>query len=131
MRRPHRAFHPEAVPLRIGLLRVPRLLADVVRSAFATGEADFEELDGAGEAAAPDRAGGAGHDAVIAGVEDAWERDVIELKREHPGVVVLGVRSDGRRTWLYELVPHPRPLGELGPVELRATLLAAVHAAAS
>lgn len=123
---PIRTFHPERVPLRIGLLRVPRFLADVVRAAFVTSDAEFDELRDA-EAVAT----GPGHDAIIAGIDDPWDGDVIQLKRAHPGVVVLGVRSDGRRTWLYELVPFPRALGELGPVELRTTLLAAVHPAAS
>ncbi|TIC88285.1 hypothetical protein E8D34_04920 [Nocardioides sp. GY 10113] len=109
------------MPLRIGLLQVPELLADVVRSAFGPGVAEFEDLTDA--ATVRDPATGHGHDAVIAGVAGAWEPEVLRLKSSHPGLIVLGLRHDARQTWLYELVPHPRPLGELGTDELRAAVL--------
>ena len=68
------------------------------------------------------------HTVVIASVQDPWQDDVVNLKRSHPGLVVLGLGGDGRVTWLYELVPWPHVLGALGPAELRSTVLAAVHA---
>lgn len=109
--------------IRIGLLRMPQLLADVVASAFDAGEAEIEELDDASHARGRVGHPSAGHDVVIACIEDKWDRDVVELKRAHPGLVVVGVRQDGRHTWLYQMLPHPFPLGELGPVELRTRLL--------
>ncbi len=67
-------------------------------------------------------------DVVIAGVEDPWQDEVVNLSRSHPDLVVLGLGSDGRATRLYELVPWPHVLGALGPAELRSAVLAAVHA---
>jgi hypothetical protein len=119
--------HPEPVTLRIGLLRLPQLLTDVVRSAFERGEAEFDEVDSPTGVSPRDPVTGVGHDAVIAGAVDAWEQDLVDLKCSQPTLVVFGMRQDGRRTWLYELVPYPRPLGELGLQDLRSSLLAAVQ----
>jgi hypothetical protein len=115
------------MPLRIGLLNLPELVADVVRSAFEPGEADVEQLPGATAIAARTRADGPGVDAVIAGVQDASEPEVLGIASTHRGLLVLGLRTDGRQTWIYELVPRPRALGELGPAQLRSSGLAAVQ----
>lgn len=121
--------HPEQVPVRIGLLQVPEMLADVVRSSFDPGDAELVRMPGvesADAASATDRL-----DAVIAGVDEAWQRDVVDLAAAHPGLVVLGLRRDGRQTWLYELVPQPRELGELDRGELRSVVLTAVQSFAT
>lgn len=115
------------MPLRIGLLNLPELTVEVVRSAFEPGEADVEEFRDAAAIAARDAVDGPGVDAVIAGVQDASEPEVLGIASAHRGLVVLGLRPDGRQTWLYELVPRPRPLGELGPAQLRASVLAAIQ----
>lgn len=117
--------------LRIGLLNLPELLAEVVRSAFEPGDAAFEKLPDAAAVAARGQPNRPVLDAVIVGVQGAWERSVLAMASDHPRLVVIGLRRDGRTTWLYELVPHPRELGELGPAELRATVLATVHAFAT
>jgi hypothetical protein len=114
------------MPVRIGLLHVPEMLGDVVRSAFEAGDAEFDGMSGADLAQAATRL-----DAVIAGVDEAWQRDVMDLAAAHPGLVVLGVRRDGRQTWLYELVPQPRALGELDRRELRSVVLTAIQSVAS
>ena len=121
--------HPGQMPVRIGLLHVPEMLADVVRSAFEPGDAEFSRMTGVentGAAQAPVRL-----DAVIAGVDEAWQRDVVDLAAAHPGLVVLGLRRDGRQTWLYELVPQPRALGELARGELRSVVLTTVQSFAT
>lgn len=113
------------MPLRIGLTKLPELLNEVVRSMFEPGEAEFVELDARhGPAEAPSSAQ---LHAVVAGVRGPWESDVLAIARAHPRTVVLGVRTDGRQSWLYELLPRPRALGELGPHELRAALISAVQ----
>ncbi len=115
--------------MRIGLLQVPEMLADVVRSSFDPGDAELVRMPGvesADAASATDRL-----DAVIAGVDEAWQRDVVDLAAAHPGLVVLGLRRDGRQTWLYELVPQPRELGELDRGELRSVVLTAVQSFAT
>lgn len=110
---------------------MPRMLADVVRSAFDPDDAEFDELTDVDAAGARDPRTGAGHDVVIACVEDRWEPGVVELKQAHPALVVVGLPRDGRHAWLYLLLPHPWPLGELGPHELRARVLDEARLAAS
>jgi len=117
------------MPVRIGLLHVPEMLADVVRSSFEPGDAEFDRMSGV-ESADASRAA-ARLDAVIAGVDEAWQRDVVDLATAHPGLVVLGLRRDGRQTWLYELVPQPRALGELDRGELRSVVLTAIQSFAT
>lgn len=121
--------HPEQMPVRIGLLDVPEMLADVVRSAFDPGDAEFDRLPGLPGADASHAA--AGLDAVIVGVDEAGQRDVLSLAAARPRLVVLGLRRDGRQTWLYELVPRPRPLGELDRRELRTVLLTTIQSFAT
>lgn len=107
------------------------MLADVVRSAFGPDDAEFDELTDVDAATVRDLHTGAGHDAVIACVENCWDSDVVELKQAHPSLVVVGLPRDGRHAWLYLLLPHPWPLGELGPHELRTKVLDEVQLAAS
>jgi hypothetical protein len=121
--------HPEQMPVRIGLLHVPEMLADVVRSAFDPGDAEFDRMSGVAGADASRAA--AGLDAVIAGVDEAWQNDVVNLAAAHPRLVVLGLRLDGRQTWLYELVPQPRSLGELDRAELRSVVLTTIESFAT
>ena len=117
------------MPVRIGLLYVPEMLGDVVRSAFEAGDAEFEGMSGVESADGAKPA--ARLDAVIVGVDEAWQRDVVDLAAAHRGLVVLGLRRDGRQTWLYELVPQPRALGELDRGELRSVVLTAIQSFAS
>lgn len=119
------------MPVRIGLLDVPEMLADVVRSAFEPGDAEFDRMPDLPGADASHAAAAAGLDAVIAGVDEAGQRDVLSLAAAHPRLVVLGLRRDGRQTWLYELVPRPRPLGELDRRELRTVLLTTIQSSAT
>lgn len=117
--------------LSIALLRLPGLLADVVESAFSDDDAQFDRLGDPDMVATRALSDRRGHDAVIAGVDDAWQADVLAIKRANPALVVMGLRNDGRTTWLYELVPRPRALGELGPAELRGALVSAIDAPAT
>jgi hypothetical protein len=118
------AAHPEQMPVRIGLLHLPEMLADVVRSAFDPVDAEFDRMS---SGASPDGSRAAdGLDAVIAGVDEAWQSDVVSLAAAHPRLVVLGLRRDGRQTWLYELVPQPRSLGELDRAEMRSVVLTSI-----
>lgn len=123
MRRPSARSHPERVPFRIGLLNMPRLLADVVCSAFEPEDVEFEVLGDTRVAKATNGRTETRHDAVIACVRDGWDPDLIELKRAHPGMVVMGIDGDGRRTWIYQLFPRPCSLGGLGPRDLRVRVL--------
>lgn len=55
-------------------------------------------------------------DVVVLGLEDSeLPKDCGELLQAHPQIRVLGVSSDGRRGFLYELRPLKASLGELSP----------------
>lgn len=110
---------------------MPRLLADVVRTAFAPDEANFEKLECHEADPSADAPTMTQLDAVIACLDNPWDGDIVRFKRTRPALVLLGLRSDGRRTWLYQLVPTAHPLGELGPAQLRARVLDEVRLAAS
>lgn len=114
------------MPIRIALVRLPRLLSDLVAAAFGVDDAWFESVE---HEADIDLHGTVRHprpDVVIAEVDDPWKADVAELLIKCPELVVLGVRGDGRTAWCYQLAPCPRLLGELGPVQLRSAVLGAL-----
>ena len=125
MRTAIRRSNLSSVSLRIGLTKLPELINEVVRSMFEPGEAEFVEFDARRSPAEPPTP--ALLHAVVAGVSGPLEPDVVAIAQGHPRTVVLGLRTDGRQSWLYEFLPHPRALGELGPHELRAALVSAVQ----
>jgi DNA-binding NarL/FixJ family response regulator len=49
---------------------------------------------------------------------DRSHDDYASLVERHPGTRVLAVEADGRRGFLYELLPCRRQLGELSPSRL-------------
>ena len=68
---------------------------------------------------------------VIAGTDGADAENGCErFAVQRPDVGVLALSADGRQTVLYELRPHPVPLGELSPRQLTDAIRSAVHARA-
>lgn len=58
-------------------------------------------------------------DAVVLGLHDSELPDFgLRLLTAHPDTKFLGISSDGRTGFLYELRPHAIPLGELSPAVL-------------
>ncbi len=64
-----------------------------------------------------------GADVVIAGLNGVAPAQVSHLLSERPRLRILAVSRDGGETFLYELRPHERLLGEISP----QTLLAAIR----
>lgn len=62
-------------------------------------------------------------DVVITGLEEVARPDVADLLGRHPALRVLAVSADGSESYLYELRPHERMLGEISP----RTLLSAIR----
>jgi hypothetical protein len=116
------------VVIRLVLVRLPRLLADVVREAFAgVAELTVETVEGGGRELEEEVAA-ARPTVLITGVDSPGEAEETEgLVAAHHEIVVLGLTPDARRSWLYELRPVARPLGELSPELLRRTVLDAVR----
>ncbi len=62
-------------------------------------------------------------DVVVLALEDSeLPEDCGRLLHTHPRIRVLGVASDGRRGFLYELRPLKASLGELSPQQLVNTI---------
>ena len=106
-------------PIRIALIRLPRMLRDILTEIVST-QADMAIV---ADADAPDEAGNA--DFVIAGAERLVQDEVEALLEARPRMKVLAVAGDGRQTFLYELRPQMVPLGEVSP----QTLLQVIRAA--
>lgn len=108
--------------VRLALVQLPQLLADVVGSVFSADDGVVVEqlADEFGDLLANDTEHR--HDVVIAGVEDPWDDD-LRAQIARIDAVVLGVRRDGRLTWVYEMQPCPRTLGDLNPAQLRRAVL--------
>ncbi len=108
--------------VRVALIQLPQLLADLIGSAFTSDDGVVvEELtDELGDLRAGDSQ--RRHDVVIAGVDDPWD-DELRAQIARIDAVVLGLRPDGRLTWMYEMQPCPRALGALDPAQLRRVVL--------
>ena len=108
--------------VRLALIQLPQLLADVIGSVFTTDDGVVveqlaEELGDLRDSDSQHR-----HDVVIAGVDDPWD-DELRAQIARIDAVVLGVRPDGRLTWIYEMRPCPRVLGALDAAQLRRAVL--------
>lgn len=108
--------------VRLALVQLPQLLAEVIAAAFKTDDDVVVEhlVDELGVLQDSDTQ----HcpDVVVAGVDDPWN-DELRAQIARIDSVVLGVRPDGRLTWVYEMQPCPRALGALDTVQLRRAVL--------
>ena len=108
--------------VRLALIQLPQLLADVIGSVFTTDDGVVveqlaDELSNLRDSDSRGRP-----DVVIAGVDDPWD-DELRAQIARIDAVVLGLRPDGRLTWIYEMQPCPRVLGALDPTQLRRVVL--------
>jgi hypothetical protein len=108
--------------VRLALIQLPQLLAEVIASVFTTDDDVVveqlpDELEDLRDSERQHR-----HDVVIAGVDDPWD-DELRAQIARIDAVVLGVRPDGRLTWIYEMQPCPKVLGDLDAAELRRAVL--------
>jgi DNA-binding NarL/FixJ family response regulator len=108
---------------RIILSGLPRMLGEIIRELVRT-EPDLcivgEYRDRGQALEAIERKT---PDVVITGLERLARPDVADLLGHHPAVRVLAVSADGSESYLYELRPHERMLGEVSP----RTLLTAIR----
>ncbi|MFG1793082.1 hypothetical protein [Nocardia sp. NPDC049149] len=111
------------MPIRLALIELPRLLADLIADTFAGDEdvcidqlSDDSELELTVE-------GAPSHDVVIVGVTDPWRGRLLDRMARATRPTLLGVRTDGREAWMYQMRPCPHRLGSLGPDQIRAVVL--------
>jgi DNA-binding NarL/FixJ family response regulator len=101
---------------RILLVEMPHMLRDIVVGVLA----DQPDMEVVGEETAmnglPETVVDAGADVVVIGRDDpSLARTLLERV---PRLRVLAVTAGGHDSWLYELLPHRVPLGEISPKRL-------------
>jgi hypothetical protein len=118
------------VAIRLGIVALPSLVADLVAAAFVPGDdVQVELITAVSPVRLLDHDGLPHHDVIIAGVDDPWRASAATLLNRRPDLVLIGFGQIGRDAWIYKLQPTPRPLGQLGPALLRQTVLAALGTA--
>jgi hypothetical protein len=106
--------------IRIGIVGLPPLLADVIADAFTDdGAVEIDrlpaEIDLTMEAAA--------YDVIIMGVTDPSHPSVVGriTRATRPKFLAVGV--DGHESWIYRIQPRVQELGAAGPAQIRAAVL--------
>jgi DNA-binding NarL/FixJ family response regulator len=114
-------------PIRIAVVDLQRFTREVIKEVVA-GEhdmeiaAEFPDLEDLVQAADDANA-----NFVIAATDLTGPAEVHRLLEARPWVKVLGISSDARQSFLYELRPQMVPLGEVSP----QTLLEAIRTVAA
>ena len=112
--------------IRVLIVTMPRLQADVIRAALAA-EPTIEVVAEIGADELPAAAARGAHVAIVGG-EGAQAPTALDLLAAEPQLKVFGVAESGRRAVLYECRPVATPLGEVSPRLLVQAILRAVEA---
>src|SRR4029077_4172159 len=93
------ARHAGLMAVRLALIQLPQLLADVIGSVFTPDDGVVVEqlADELGNLRDSDRR--RRRDGVLAGGHDPWD-DELRAQIARIDAVVLGLRPDGRLTWI-------------------------------
>lgn len=109
---------PLVNPVKVLLVGMSAMLRDLVKAILAT-ESTVKVIGELEEPGSYKRESGIEADAVVLGLSDSELPDFgRRLLTAHPDTKFLGISSDGRKGFLYELRPHAIPLGELSPTVL-------------
>lgn len=112
--------------IRVLMITMPRLQADIVRTALAA-EPAVELVGEASARAAADAVAATGAQVAILGDGEALPAAAIDLLDAHPRLKVLGVTGSGREAVLYECRPVMTRLGEASPRVLLDAIIRAVR----
>ena len=111
--------------MRVVLVGMPGMLRDLVREIAEAEPGVAIVAEVAERRDAPLIIRDVRADFVILGLDEGADasagevsEDVSDLLTGNPGLAVLGITSDGKRAYLYEMRPHLVPLGELSPAVL-------------
>jgi hypothetical protein len=111
------------VPIRVAIVGLPKLLADVISAVFTDDDnvhvdqfLDEEAVDLTDEDRPPD--------VIVVGVTDPWRSPLLNQFNAVTKPTLLGVRTDGRESWIYRMQPCPHRLGPTSPAQIRAAVLA-------
>lgn len=110
------------MPILVGIIGLPKLLADVIAAAFSGDDVRVGHFSD--RCASEERVAELlNHDVVIAGVDDPLQCTLLDKIAAAMGPRVLGMRTDGREAWIYEMQPRARRLGPASPEQIRAAVL--------
>ncbi len=105
--------------IRVMVVTVPRMLRDIIIK-LLTRHDDIDVADDVRDVdELIDQMRRKPADVVVLGLEESEMPEIGRvLLDEYPEIALLGVASDGRKVFLYELRPYKVPLGEISPEEL-------------
>jgi hypothetical protein len=110
------------VPVRLAIVGLPKLLADIIAAAFT--DDDNVRVDQLPDEEAVDLTDGdQPHDVIVVGVSDPWSSPLLNQFNAATNPTLLGVRTDGRDSWIYRMQPFPHRLGPASPAQIRAAVL--------
>ena len=115
------------MPIRLAIVGLPRLLADVIAEMFNGDDAvcvDVLENDAAVDLTA---VGSPPHDVIILGLSDPWRSPQLSMVSRVTKPRLLGVRTDGRESWIYTMQPRPQRLGPASAAQIRAAVLSGME----
>lgn len=112
------------MPIRLGIVGLPRLLSDLIAEAFK--DDDVVHVDQLPDDVAFEltERGTTAYEVIIVGVTDPWRHPVLNQISCATTPKLLGVRTDGRESWVYRMQPCPQRLGPASPAQIRAAVLA-------
>jgi hypothetical protein len=110
--------------IRVLMISMPRLQADVIRTALAA-EPTVEVVGDVPRDRARDAVASTGAQVAIVGDTDALPASALDLLAAHPGLKVLGVTGAAGQAVLYECLPVATRLGEASPRLLVEAILGA------
>jgi hypothetical protein len=110
------------VPIRLAIVGLPKLLADVIAAAFTDDDnVHVDQLRDDDALHLTD--GDQPHDVILVGVTDPWSSPLLNQFNAMTNPTLLGVRTDGRDSWIYRMQPCPHRLGPASPAQIRAAVL--------
>ena len=110
------------MPIRLAIVGLPKLLSDVIAAVFIDDDAVHvdqlpdEEAHNLTDADQP-------YDVILVGVTDPLSSPLLNQFNAVTNPTLLGVRTDGRDSWIYQMEPCPHRLGPASPAQIRAAVL--------
>jgi hypothetical protein len=115
------------VPIRLAIVGLPRLLADVIAEMFNGDDAVCVDVLANDAAADLTAVGSPPHDVIILGLSDPWGSPQLSRMSRVTRPRLLGVRPDGRESWIYRMQPCPQRLGQASPAQIRTAVLSGME----
>jgi hypothetical protein len=112
------------VSLRLAIVGLPRLLADLITVAFDDDDDLSVEQFAEYVPVTSADARWTEYDVIVVGITDPERNPAVEDISGITRPRILGVRTDGRDSWIYRMRPHPQRFGVTSPAHIRTAVLA-------